>query len=488
MPLSRFRRSLLFFVWMGAFLALGLGLPERLNAAPKAKAKAAKAPAEKKAKAKAKTSAPPEVREKGPAYALADCLRLAVQQNPDVLVAAKRLEGAKGTLMESRAGLFPTLGSAGYYQRRQEQLATQGGVDLLRKPDDYYLSARLTQNVYSAQATRNRVAIGKTQFQGEELNYLTALDAAGLEVRTAFYQTLFAEANIGVRQQAVEILGAQLKDQRDRLAAGSVSQLNVNRAQVALANEQPSLDEARYQLRAAYVALAEVLGIPYADDAMSAPFRVRGSLEYRGENLSLDQCLRRAEELRPEIQARKLDIETLNRQITVEKAATRPRVDVFAGYDLYSETNLLSARDNFSGYTVGVNGSWAIFDGFATLGRVRSARARVGGAAATLGATRLQVQGEVRTAYYQLQQAEATLRPQSENIRLANETLQIARTNFDVGLATQLDILQSRVDLTRAQTNELAARLSCNLARARLDRAMGTNRPGMNAADAPAPK
>ena len=44
-----------------------------------------------------------------------------------------------------------------------------------------------------------------------------------------------------MRQQAVDLLGAQLKDQQDRLAAGSVGQINVNRAQVSLANEQPAL-------------------------------------------------------------------------------------------------------------------------------------------------------------------------------------------------------------------------------------------------------
>lgn len=423
-----------------------------------------------------------------PVYTLADCLERALQHNPDVEIAAKRVEAARAGVTAARGALFPNLSSSGIYQHLEEAYATSGGADLTRRPEDYSVTNRLSQNVYSSGAVRARVAIAKLALQSESLSYLAALDTVALAVRNAFYLTVYAEAHVGVRLQAVDILGSQLTDQQDRLKAGSVSQLNVNRAQVTLANEQPALEQARFDLRAAYVALAQLLAIPYATETEAAPFRVRGTLDDRPAAASLTECLLRAAELRPEIQARKLDLEVLTRQVTVEKAGTRPQLSAFAGYDFFSETSRLAERDSFSGYTIGVQGSWQIFDGFATLGRVRAARARVGGGAATLAALQRQVEAEVRTAYYQLEQAEATLRPQAQNIRLAEETSNLTRTNFDAGLTTQLDLLQSRVDLTRARTNELAARLSCSQARARLDRAMGVNRPVATAAAAPSAK
>lgn len=423
----------------------------------------------------------------GPAYTLAECLDLALQHNPDVEIASRRVEAARAAVLATKGALYPALSTSGVYQHLEQSYATSGGADITRRPEDYSVTSRLTQNVYSAGAVRNRVAAIKLDLQAESLNYLTAVDTVVLAVRNAFYQTVFAEANIGVRGQAVDILGSQLKDQRDRLKAGSVGQLNVNRAQVSLANEQPALEQARYELHADYIALAELLAVPYPSDVAASPFRVRGTLEYRGVPASLPECLARAAQMRPEIQARKLDLESLHRQVAVEKAGTRPQVSAFAGYDVFSETSQLADRDFFSGYTIGVQGTWQIFDGFATLGRVRAARARVSGGAATLLAIQRQVEAEVRTAYYQLQQAEATLRPQAANIEMANETLNLSRTNFDVGLAGQLDQLQARVDLTRAQTNELAARLACNQARARLDRAMGVGRPALGGAATLAP-
>ena len=39
-----------------------------------------------------------------PIYSLDDCLAIAARQNPDVLAEAKRVDAAKGTLTQARAG------------------------------------------------------------------------------------------------------------------------------------------------------------------------------------------------------------------------------------------------------------------------------------------------------------------------------------------------------------------------------------------------
>ena len=105
---------------------------------------------------------------------------------------------------------------------------------------------------------------------------------------------------------------------------------------------------------------------------------------------------------------------------------------------------------------------------------VRGIRAQQGAAEAQLVSTRLQVETDVRVAFDQIQTAEATLRPLGQNIDLASKTLDLTTHNFDAGLNTQLEVLQSRVELTRARTTELNGRLALNVAIARLERAMGT--------------
>ena len=410
-------------------------------------------------------------------YGLEDCLALVPTQNPDVLAAGKQVDAAKALVTQARAGIFPTLSAQGYYQRRERSLASSGGLNQGLRTDDYTGDVRLTQNIFSSFAVRNRIAAAHLNERIAVLTYQATLNTALAGVREVFYSTLAAEASIAVRQGAIDLLAAQLKDQQDRLAAGTAGQVNVNRAQVALANEQPPLLEARANVRTAYASLAQLLGVAYAPGAVEAPFRVRGSLEVVPFALSREECIQQGFANRPEIGARKLALDVLARQLVVEKAGTRPQVNLFASYDVYSEPVVEATRDTFSGYTVGVAASWTIFDGFATLGRVRGVRAQQGEAAAQLVGTRLQVETEVRNAFEQLRTAEATLRPQSQNIALAQETLNLTARNFDAGLGTQLDVLQTRVDLTRAQSLELSGRLAYNLALTRLKRAMGTDVP-----------
>ncbi len=412
-----------------------------------------------------------------PVYTLDDCVALARKQNPDVLAAAKRVDQARASVTTNKGPLYPSLSTSGYYQYREQSLTSAGGANTNIRKEDYYGTARVTQNVYSAGQVRNRVAYAKLQLQAENDSFLGQIDTSILATRQAFYQVLYAEAAVGVRQQAVDLLVAQLKDQTDRFNAGSVGQLNVNRAQVSLANEQPSLLDAQASVQTAYVALAALIGVAYPEDARTRPFRVRGQLSCPPVHLTLAECVARAQAMRPEIAGRKLAIEAVKHQIVAEKAGTRPQVSAFASYDLYSEPSLLSVRDSFSGYTVGLQATWNIFDGFATRGRVRSVQALQGQLEAQLEGVRQQVEADVRGAYYDLQDAANSLGPLAENISRADEGVKLSVNNFDAGLSTQLDVLQTRLSLTNARLLDLSVRLRYHQALARLERAMGMGRP-----------
>jgi outer membrane protein TolC len=65
------------------------------------------------------------------------------------------------------------------------------------------------------------------------------------------------------------------------------------------------------------------------------------------------------------------------------------------------------------------------------------------------------------------------MQSQKENVKLAAESQALAAANFKEGLIAQLDLLQSQLDLTRAQSVELNARFDYNAALAQLQRAIG---------------
>jgi len=125
------------------------------------------------------------------------------------------------------------------------------------------------------------------------------------------------------------------------------------------------------------------------------------------------------------------------------------------------------------GWSVRAQGSWAVFDGLATAGRVAQARSLAEQSKLTTAGLQLDVDVEVRRAFSTWQEAEELVTSSRAVVGEAEESVRLAQARFDAGTATQLDVLQSQVALTEARTNELQALYNHTIAVASLRRAMG---------------
>src|ERR1700738_153396 len=400
-----------------------------------------------------------------PTYSVDQGVALADSQNPDILIARKKLEAARGGLIEARSGYLPSVVSTGFADKRQTQTSTN-----LRE-EDYNASIRALENIYTGGAVSNQVAIAELAIEKQRCELEEVRNKVALDVRAAFYDLLLNRAKVRVRENSVRVLNEELKTQDERLKAGIVGTLNVRRAQVALANEEPELANAKTQLRNSYLRLGELFGIDYRTQVAESPFEVAGQLQYAALHPDLNECLARADTNRPDLKARQIDVEIEDRQYLVDRSELRPHVQVFSGYEAYSERDPNVGPEFNRAYLVGVNATWHLFDGFATKGRMQATHARREAAVAALEAARRAVASEVRSAFLDLQQGESVLETETKSVQTADESLEIAKTNLAAGLGTQLDVLQAAADVTRTRTTRLSAIYLHNVALARLARA-----------------
>jgi outer membrane protein len=394
-------------------------------------------------------------------YDIDQAVAVAQEKNPEIAIARKKLEAARGGLVEARSGYLPAVVSTGLAREREHQ------TDSRLRNEDYNASVRVVQNVYTGGAVTSQFAIARLNVEKQELELQAISNRVAMDVRIAFNELLLNRAKIRVREQSVSVLEDELKTQRERLGAGLVGQLNVSRAEVALANEQPELIDARTQLKNSYLRLGELFGT----DAGKSPFEIAGMLQYQPRHPDLNESLARADTDRPEIKAREKEIEIEDRQEALDKSEVRPRFEVFSGYEVYNERDPDIGHEFNHGYVFGLNARWHIFDGFATKGRVQATRARREAAVYALTATRNSVASEVRSAFLDLEQARQVLESETKNVQTADESLEIAKANLGAGLGTQLDILQAASDVTRTRTTRLGAIYQHNVALARLARA-----------------
>jgi len=404
-----------------------------------------------------------------PTYTIDQAVALAQAQNPDIAIARKKVIGARGGLIEARSGFLPSLSSSGLYDKRQQQSQSQ-----LRQ-EDYNATLKLEQNLYTGGQITSQRGIARLNIEKQNYELQETASHVAMDVRIAFNDLLLNRAKARVRQDSVRVLDEDLKNQQQSFNAGIVGNLNVQRAEVALANEQPELFNAQTQLKDSYLRLGDLFGLDARPGTSAAPFEVSGELQYRPNHPDLNDCLARADANRPVIKAREKDIEIEDQQYILDRSAMRPHVRAFSGYEVYSERDPAVGPEFNYGYVVGINATWNIFDGFATKGRIQATRARREAAVQALAAARRAVASEVRSAFFDLEQADRVLETETNNVQAADAALDIAKSNFAAGLGTQLDILQAASDVTRTRTTRLSAIYLHNVGLARLAHACASS-------------
>lgn len=397
----------------------------------------------------------------GPAsYDVEQAVTLAGSQNPDVQIARKKVEAARGGLLEARSGYLPSVVSTGLYRQFQHQ------SDSILRNEEYNAAIRLVQSLYSGGAVPSQVSIAKLNLEKQNLELQAVANRVAMDVRVAFNELLLNQSKVHVREQSVGVLQEELKTQQQRFTAGTVGQLNVSRAEVALASEEPELVDAQTQVNTSYLHLAELCGF----DAKVRPLIV-GQLQYRPSHPDLNECLGRADTERPEIRSKEIDVAIEDSQAKLDQSEMRPTLEAFSGYEVYNERDPTVGHEFNYGYVVGLNARWHVFDGFATRGRLLATRARRDAAMQSLEAARRTVASDVRSAFLDLEQSDRVLQSETRNVQTADESLEIAKSNAGAGLGTQLDVLQASSDVTRTRTTRLSAIYLHNVAVAKLARA-----------------
>src|SRR4029079_2061336 len=202
------------------------------------------------------------------------------------------------------------------------------------------------------------------------------IDTVISTTRQQFYNVLLTRALILVQEESVRLLEQQLQDQQNRFEAGTVPRFNVLQAEVALANQQPSLITARNNYRIAQLQLAKTIGLDY-DPARraQAPLRCVGELTYSAREMPLALAVEIGKERRPLLKQQRANVLVQLEAVHGAYGGFQPMLSANAGYEWTSSTFSDSLNDINKGWFFGLTGSWPIFDGLATVGRIKQQNA-----------------------------------------------------------------------------------------------------------------
>lgn len=121
-----------------------------------------------------------------------------------------------------------------------------------------------------------------------------------------------------------------------------------------------------------------------------------------------------------------------------------------------------------------------IFNGFATRSRVRQADISIKKIDEDINQTRLALNLDFENAKTQINNSIITLNSQKKNVALAEQVYFNVQNNYNNGLATLTDLLQSETSLTEAQTNYSKALLDYKIAEIQIIKSKGNLKSLLN--------
>lgn len=408
---------------------------------------------------------------------LQEAVKIALKQNPDILVAAQQIRFTQGQVVTVRAQAIPQINISSAYNQQGMELASNGTGGSLGSGDiqnkTWNIQFAASQLIYDGGAVVSGI---RSAIAGENSAFFSlraTIDSTIAAVKTNFFQVVLNRALIVAQEQSVTLLQQQLKDQQNRYEAGTVPRFNVLQAEVALANAKPPLIQAQNAYRISLYTLVKLLGMDYPTGHPSeVPFNIVGLLAYDPRKIDTDQSIRVAVARNPSLKAQRQLILSQAANVNAQFAGYLPTIRATAGREFINNLASTNLSDSLNDWFFGATGSWAIWDGLATAGNVQQAKAKLQQASINYDNSVRQIILDVQQAISNLQQAKETIESQEASVVQGMEALRLAQERLDAGAGTQLDVLNAQVSLLQSQTFVLQARYDYIAALAQYDQAL----------------
>jgi outer membrane protein TolC len=391
----------------------------------------------------------------------------ALEHNYAILQAREAIRLQEGVIVQVSSQSIPNVGALGEWSRNEASISTTYPASTSL----WSVQLKATQTLYAGGGVQSSIRGARLTRDAAAFDLQAAIDTALLDVRTKFYNVILAREKIRVEEENVRLYEHQLEDTKNQFESGTVSNFEVLRAKVFLANAQPPLITARNTYRIAIEQLRQALGTP---GTASFP-EVAGDLNFETASFDAPAAVEAAHQHRPEL--RRLEkLETAAQEsVTTARSNFYPNLQAFGGYqwDGFSFANPAYGSPNVNGWTFGLQSSWAIFDGRLTDGKVRQAKSQLEQARLSKSSEELEVDLEVRQALSSLQESGELVTASRQTVEQAAEALRLADAKYHAGSATQLDVLTTQVQLTQARTDQLTANYNYLVALSNVRKAIG---------------
>lgn len=421
---------------------------------------------------------------------LQEAVTRALATSEEVQTARAQRSLADAQIMQARSGAFPQISGGVVYNRTLASIFDN--IQLGPPPDPgeepepnpfaalpfgrantWNASLQIAQPLYTGGRVGTALGIARNVRAAADLQIEEAEAEVALQVRSAYFQVILAERMVGIAREAFTLADQTLRQVELFRQQGTASEFDVLRARVERDNLEPGIVEAQNARRLAELNLKRLVHLPAEQAVVTAtPLEpVVADVDRAALAAALDR--------RPALRALSEQVQAREGAVRIARAERMPSVAAAGNFAYQAFPDGIAPFDTDwrRDWSLSVQASIPIFNGFRTRGQVDQARAEL--RIAELQAAQVQqgLELELEAALGEFDAARAQIEARRATVVQAQRTLELAELRFRSGLATQLDISNARLLLQQARVNEAQSLYNYVNALARLERVSGGEVP-----------
>lgn len=445
---------------------------------------------------------------------LGEAVARAVTQSEEVRLARAQVDLADAQVTGARSAAFPQIDGTFAYTRTFESAFQTGGItipdSLLFEPDTtasveerirylerrvptaalggigslfgdlpfgrenaYNASVSLSQPLYTGGRLGAALGIAREFRAAARFTLDEELAEIELQIRNAYVRAQLARELEAIAQAAVVQAQEFLAQEQLRLEAGTASELEVLRADVALENLRPQLVESRNAAELAMLDLKRLADLPLRQPlALTTELAVPSAEQLAQPTVEPEFLVAQ----RAAVQAAERQVAIREGQVRIARGEFLPQVGLQMAYgrQLFPTSVFdFSGQDWRTDWTATVAVQVPIFTGFRRGAELEQAQIELRRSELQLAQLREAVQLQYEQARGEKQRAAATIAARQRTVEQAQRVYDLTVLRYEQGLATQLEVTDARLALLQSRTNLAQALADFYSADASILRAQG---------------
>jgi outer membrane protein len=336
--------------------------------------------------------------------------------------------------------------------------------------DNYNWSTSVSQPVFTGGALINSYLLAKIGVDSAKVTLEQAKRDLVLQVKVAYYAVLTAEKGVEVAQQAVQQVESHYTVAKAFFEVGITAKNDVLQVEVELAQTRQNLITAEHNLEVARAVFNTLMR-----RNINEPVRLAETLEYTPLTIDMNALYGEALRERPEIRLSNLGIQSAKKEVGIAASKLFPQLSIVYTYERQGDDPSVegSRFERMHDWNVMGVAQWTIWDWGKAWWGVGESKARVFQAERALQQVKDAVILDVQAAALKVDEAKKNIQVAETAVSQAEEDSRINEERFKGQVATTTDVLDSLTRLTQARTNYYSALSDYNVAKARLQRAIG---------------